>query len=143
MREYIVDIEDWNGSLAAFDGIHNEVIRCRDCRFEMNGYCSRPDEWIDELWFPVEPDGFCKWGERNEPVAEPDNVTESETNGITLLPCPFCGSEAIDFLFDELRDPAVVCDASAGGCGAASGYKRTIGEAIEAWNRRAGQQSCI
>lgn len=41
-----------------------EVVRCRDCRFEMIGECSRPDEWVDELWFSVEPDGFCKWGER-------------------------------------------------------------------------------
>lgn len=40
------------------------VVRCRDCEFEMNGYCSRPDEWNDDLWFPIEPDGFCAWGEK-------------------------------------------------------------------------------
>lgn len=43
-----------------------EIVRCRDCELEMNGYCSRPDEWNDDLWFPVEPDGFCAWGERME-----------------------------------------------------------------------------
>lgn len=39
------------------------IIHCQDCRFEIHNECSRPDEWEDELWFPVEPDGFCKWGE--------------------------------------------------------------------------------
>ncbi len=41
-----------------------EVVRCRDCRFEIHNECSRIDEWVDELWFRVEPDGYCKWGER-------------------------------------------------------------------------------
>lgn len=40
------------------------IVLCKDCRFEIHNECSRPDEWVDELWFPVEPDGFCKWGER-------------------------------------------------------------------------------
>lgn len=43
---------------------HEKIVRCGDCEFEMNGYCSLPDEWDDDLWFPVEPDGFCAWGER-------------------------------------------------------------------------------
>jgi hypothetical protein len=43
-----------------------EIVRCRDCELEMNGYCSRPDEWNDDLWFPIEPDGFCAYGERRE-----------------------------------------------------------------------------
>lgn len=46
--------------------MREEIVRCRDCEFEMNRECSRIDEWHDELWFPVEPDGFCAWAERRE-----------------------------------------------------------------------------
>lgn len=44
-----------------------EIVQCENCEFEINGYCSHPDEWNDDLWFPVEPDGFCSWGERHKP----------------------------------------------------------------------------
>lgn len=36
-----------------------EIVRCRDCkRFNSNETCALFDDAL------VEPDGFCKWGER-------------------------------------------------------------------------------
>lgn len=71
-----------------------------------------------------------------------------------LKPCPFCGSTIIDVATvaeHELMDADhndyvwcsthfdVVCDAQNGGCGASIGKNNaTPEEAIEAWNRRAG-----
>lgn len=50
-----------------------EIVRCRDCFHAIdNGvegnadYCGRPDGDGGYLLFGVEPDGFCKWGERSE-----------------------------------------------------------------------------
>ena len=43
--------------------LHEEIVRCRDCRFSLahgNG-CGRNQDIYD-----AEPDGFCKWGERKE-----------------------------------------------------------------------------
>ena len=50
-----------------------------------------------------------------------------------LKPCPFCGGEAQ--CSEDLRFHIswVYCP----GCGAASGYRNTEAEAIEAWNTRA------
>jgi hypothetical protein len=62
MSEYIYGTDDREGHW--FTG--EEIVRCKVCEFEMNGYCSRPDEWIKELWFPIEPDGFCAWAERRK-----------------------------------------------------------------------------
>lgn len=43
-----------------------EIVRCKDCEFAAYECkeCMRVDEWDDSLWFPVEPDGFCAWGEK-------------------------------------------------------------------------------
>ena len=48
-----------------------KVVRCRDCKHAIdNGkegnadYCGRPDGNGGYLLFGVEPDGYCKWGER-------------------------------------------------------------------------------
>ena len=41
-----------------------EIVRCRDCKHEIDGYCGRPDGDGGYLLFGVEPDGYCKWGER-------------------------------------------------------------------------------
>ena len=70
-----------------------------------------------------------------------------------LKPCPFCGNEKLIIttceeleLCDNLEKCecipcyTVCCDFHQGGCGAASGYRQTESEAIEAWNRRAGEQ---
>lgn len=70
-----------------------------------------------------------------------------------LKPCPFCGSEKLiiagcrglnecnncEECENEYRY-AVCCDFTEGGCGATSGYRLNEEEAIEAWNRRAGEQ---
>ena len=71
-----------------------------------------------------------------------------------LRPCPFCGKRSPVLVFDsnemEGVGPsdegytyypyhAVVCSFNDGGCGAAGGYRSTEREAVEAWNRRAGE----
>lgn len=66
-------------------------------------------------------------------------------------PCPFCGGEKLiitdcrelEECFKECENGCfyvVCCDFTNGGCGATSGYRPNAGEAIEAWNRRAGEQ---
>ena len=44
-----------------------QVVRCKDCEFAAydGKECMRINEWDDSLWFPVDPEGFCAWGERN------------------------------------------------------------------------------
>lgn len=38
-----------------------EIVRCRDCkRFNRNETCALFDDAF------IEPDGFCKWGERRD-----------------------------------------------------------------------------
>lgn len=68
MAEYIfsgvVEHEDGGLSVNVMSMPRERVVRCRDCRrsFEERG----------ELWCrgivgpPIEPDGFCAWGERGE-----------------------------------------------------------------------------
>lgn len=67
---------------------------------------------------------------------------------IKLLPCPFCGkTETLcitrePYYWDNTLKGyqyQVVCDASCdnGGCGSSCGFKDSITEAKEAWNRRA------
>lgn len=41
-----------------------EIVRCRDCRFRCLDECTRIDEGFKDYWFAIEPEGFCKWGER-------------------------------------------------------------------------------
>ena len=69
---------------------------------------------------------------------------------MNLKPCPFCGKTEIIVLdaneISELdRDSelwadgptfAAVCDFNKGGCGATGGYRETVTEASETWNRR-------
>ena len=66
-----------------------------------------------------------------------------------LTPCPFCGNEKLVILdegcsseiYENIPNYAVCCDFYRGGCGATSRYHRTEEEAIEAWNRRVGEQN--
>lgn len=62
-----------------------------------------------------------------------------------LKPCPFCGNTDIvmckepNFWEGHINgyQYQVVCDASSGyGCGASSGFRDTIGDAKDAWNKR-------
>lgn len=84
------------------------------------------------------------------------NDRTPSAKAVSLKPCPFCGCademkviddsemhEYCDYPADSDPTYAVVCDASRNGsqdvhhgCGAASGFKRTEAEAIEAWNTR-------
>ena len=66
-----------------------------------------------------------------------------------LKPCPFCGRHEllISSILHKLDDVeysqwSVFCDASGCkvGCGAMCGYHDTKEQAIEAWNRRVGEQ---
>jgi len=78
MSEYIVDFGDkrsnrfvrLNMALIEDNGakLGERVIRCRDCKFCHKNYCEKrvsPTVSPSEIyWIPVEPDGFCAWGER-------------------------------------------------------------------------------
>ena len=73
-----------------------------------------------------------------------------------LKPCPFCGKlmsvscmsaaqidllDADDIYYDVAASRfAVVCSVNLEGCGATGGYHGTVEGAIEAWNRRAGDE---
>ena len=42
-----------------------EIVRCKDCEFSMfDKECSRIDQWEDETWVAIEPDGFGALGKR-------------------------------------------------------------------------------
>ena len=72
-----------------------------------------------------------------------------------LKPCPFCGKKVahcgtvadIELMDDDSPDYdwakdhyAVVCNYNAGGCGTATRGYATVEKAIEAWNRRYGDE---
>lgn len=66
MSEYIVDFAapNINAAMALCDGVHEEIVRCRDCRYCMAywkaNYCDYFNHSIEHL------NGFCAWGERKE-----------------------------------------------------------------------------
>ena len=60
---------------------------------------------------------------------------------IKLAPCPFCGFEGAKVLTgfqvgdnDNAGDYAVFCAYYDGGCGSASGYRKSREDAVELWN---------
>lgn len=67
-REFIGTYECMGGTTYAADyrwailGEAEEVVRCRDCVWyaHLRCMCRRGDFTV------LEPDGFCKWGERRE-----------------------------------------------------------------------------
>ena len=72
MSEYIIRTtnmpEHILEAVSAWYEIDCEIVRCRDCKHyhaEINGCDEFGDIWHDE-YANVEPDGFCKWGERRE-----------------------------------------------------------------------------
>ena len=86
MREYIVDtfgiVQDFadlheNMNTPLYQAIMNvmvprqreEIVRCRDCKYinhheYNNGIKYQTCSYFDSEFVEVEPDGFCKWGER-------------------------------------------------------------------------------
>lgn len=81
MAEYIekiIPVLPGSQAAMAFEE-YSELVRCRDCKYldtpdwdevlaaqygEPPASCMRPDGNGDYMRFEVEPDGFCKWGER-------------------------------------------------------------------------------
>lgn len=66
---------------------------------------------------------------------------------IKLAPCPFCGFEGAKVLTgfqvgdnDNAGDYAVFCAYYDGGCGSASGYRKSREDAVELWNCRTSEQ---
>ena len=62
MSEYIVEVEAGIEVDTVFVKDLQEVVRCRDCKY-YDDYLTLCDLWsaYNRL---AEPDGFCKWGER-------------------------------------------------------------------------------
>lgn len=54
-----------NNNIDHYGTLHEEIVRCRDCTnkqpYDEPMGC---DCLCGLLWIEVEPDGFCKWGER-------------------------------------------------------------------------------
>lgn len=73
MTDYIITgkaLERWDLPLIITSG---EIVRCRDCaNCEEHAVCGKlvlfchHFSMCDSAGFPVEPDGFCAWGEREE-----------------------------------------------------------------------------
>ena len=96
MSEYIIEVPDEEAELfIARFGINgttmfgyqlvDEIVRCRDCKFGVDGgkYCAEgcADSWD---WRNVEPNGFCAW-------ATCKCGEDIETNGFERVVCPSCG----------------------------------------------------
>ena len=71
MSEYIIAHCVDSVSGVRYDELHEEIVRCRDCKhFEYwtfrdgrNAHdCARGGDYL----FDTEPDGYCKWGERRD-----------------------------------------------------------------------------
>ena len=65
--EYIINLDDYDSAIF-LRYFREEIVRCKDCKYRSAGLpkdmeCYRLGEYRE---FPVEPDGFCKWGERNK-----------------------------------------------------------------------------
>lgn len=51
--------------------LHEEIVRCKDCAYTVRRKYNNGFEYLNCSYFnseyaEVEPDGFCKWGERKE-----------------------------------------------------------------------------
>lgn len=60
-----------------------EIVRCRDCKHGYKNVCERPI-WDDgeRACAPIEPDGFCAWGEELDKVAENFKETVELMDGL-------------------------------------------------------------
>lgn len=68
MSEYIVSTDDLQPD-GTFSREREEIVRCRDCAYicnreYANGLEFHTCSYFDSEHAEVEPDGFCKWGER-------------------------------------------------------------------------------
>ena len=77
MSEHIIEVEydTFNGTYT--QKRHEEIVRCRDCKHcrehDMRAYSSDSDQLLCHHFsmssgagWPVEPDGYCAWGERRD-----------------------------------------------------------------------------
>lgn len=62
MAEYIVyySVEDTD-ELMPYK--RERIVRCRDCKYQRDCYCDHPKGSYMNAVLPVEPNGFCAWGE--------------------------------------------------------------------------------
>lgn len=77
MSEYIVRMPsdmpyEIKSELNAWYVNSEPIVRCRDCKHydphpTDDGVCFLPDGNGGFAYWEVEPDGYCKWGERREP----------------------------------------------------------------------------
>lgn len=83
MTEYIFCVPDENQPIAGDSSVYypderdepmcvrEEIVRCRDCKHydphpTDGGVCFLPDGDGGFAYWEVEPDGFCKWGEKRD-----------------------------------------------------------------------------
>lgn len=73
MSEYIIDMgnssyKSQSGLLCAdASQLREEIVRCRDCKHFCRGNNDFPhtcNVWRAKEYARIEPDGYCKWGER-------------------------------------------------------------------------------
>ena len=77
MSEYVIEIPDYAPPFDPFAraaSLGEEIVRCRDCKYndEVINACDHP--WITPLRsdvplnyiFSTVPDGFCAWGKRRD-----------------------------------------------------------------------------
>ena len=114
MSEYIIEIPD--EYFASYDTERDmyypderdsamritPIVRCRDCK-----HMHTVRHWsgidINECWLhadpesgalgkePIEPDGFCAWGEKASNFTTCKCGEDIETNGRESVACPSCG----------------------------------------------------
>lgn len=69
MSEYVGVKDDIGNGLANMYVTDEPIVRCMDCKlkFEQGGheFCRRNHNQDGEAYM-VEPDGFCKWGEKRD-----------------------------------------------------------------------------
>ena len=75
MSEYVISVESDDDELftdianmyGEVRSIGEEIVRCRDCKNYLDGWCMFENGNGDYLRMRKEPEGFCDWGERMEP----------------------------------------------------------------------------
>lgn len=73
MAEYIFSTTELFNIDESWLSQHEQIVRCKDCMFFLKGeYCWvwADDKGDEEGYVYVEPDGYCKWGERKDDVEQ-------------------------------------------------------------------------